>query len=361
MKRFCSLKISFETSARICLQRPGIQIPHIVLDMAAKFQMWPKEVITPDQIFGESQVVSKFLPQSVWKDHIVSDSSIPPNTEFGDSTTHWWKRFQSTGLISPCPPKRVTTTTTSADRLPAKQLPLTGIQPLRHRHHTSGIKRPSPQDLQDDGDNKDKGTAKKTTGKDNAGKATGARETKCHKVSSGTPCEGGDIEMLFSLVSHKYICCDACSDGKRWCQQCVANDQPCIVRKTVNGKKFNACDACGTRRTKCNTLHNLSAIVDSDGQVIHAAGSWNKLTNLKVKDTEGKVKATMGKDKGKSQATDPEQDQEDDQWAFEPNPEPTPASQPKPVSTIYQDLKLLTTLISRMQSLVHPGPKEEHL
>ena len=142
------------------------------------------------------------------------------------------------------------------------------------------------------------------------------------------------------------------------CQQCVANDQPCIVRKTVNGKKFNACDACGTQRTKCNTLHNLSAIVNSDGQVIHAASSWDKLTNLKVKDTEGKMKAMTGKDKGKSQATDPEQDQEDDQWAFEPNPEPTPASQPELVSTIYQDLKLLTTLISRMRSLVHPEPKK---
>ena len=187
---------------RICLQRPGIQLPHIVLDMAAKFQMWPKEVITLDQIFGERQVVSKFLPQSVWKDHIVSNSSIPPNTELSDSTTHWWKRFQSTGLMPPPPPKPATTTTTSADTLPANQLPSTRIQPLRHRHHMSGIKRPSPQDPQDDGDNKDKGTAKKTTSKDNAGEATSARETKRRKVSSGTPCEGGDIEMLFSPVSH---------------------------------------------------------------------------------------------------------------------------------------------------------------
>ena len=177
--------------------------------------MWLKEVITPDQIFGKSQVVSKFLPWSVWKDHIVSNSSIPSNTELGDSTTHWWKRFQSTGLIPPHPPKPATTTTTSADTLPANRLPLTGIQSLRNRHHMSGIKRPSPQDPQDDGDNKDKGTAKKTTGKDNAGEATGARETKHCKVSSGTPCEGGDIEMLFSPVSHTYICCDACSDGKQ--------------------------------------------------------------------------------------------------------------------------------------------------
>ena len=89
-------------------------------------------------------------------------------------------------------------------------------------------------------------------------------------------------------------------------------------------------------------------------------GSWDKWTNLKVKDTEGKAKAMTGKDKGKSQATDPEQDQEDDQWAFEPNPEPTLASQPELVSTIYRDLKLLITLISRTQSLVHLGPKEEH-
>ena len=56
---------------------------------------------------------------------------------------------------------------------------------------------------------------------------------------------------------------------------------------------------------------------------LNTASSWDKLMNLKVKDTTGKVKVTMGKDKGKSQATDPEQNQEDDQWAFEPNPEPT--------------------------------------
>ena len=56
--------------------------------MAAKFQMWPKEKITSDQIFGESDVVNQFLRQAVWKDNLVSDLSIPPNTELSNSITH---------------------------------------------------------------------------------------------------------------------------------------------------------------------------------------------------------------------------------------------------------------------------------
>ena len=87
--------------------------------MAAKFQMWPKEEITSDQIFGESDVVNQFLRQAVWKDNLVSNLSIPPNTELSDSTTRWWKRFQSTGLVSPHPHKPPITTTTPADTLPA--------------------------------------------------------------------------------------------------------------------------------------------------------------------------------------------------------------------------------------------------
>jgi hypothetical protein len=35
--------------------------PCIVLNMAAKFEMCPKEMITLDQIFDENQVVNKFL------------------------------------------------------------------------------------------------------------------------------------------------------------------------------------------------------------------------------------------------------------------------------------------------------------
>jgi hypothetical protein len=72
-------------------------------------------------------------------------------------------------------------------------------------------------------------------------------------------------------------------------------------------------------------------IVNSDGQVIHSASSWDKLSNLKVKDTEGKVKAMTGKTKGKAQATESEQDEEKDQRAFQPNPQPALTIQPEPV------------------------------
>ena len=141
--------------------------------MAAKFQMWPKEEITSNQIFGKSDVVNQFLHQAVWKDNLVSDLSIPPNTELGDSTTHWWKRFQSTGPVPPYPHKPSITTTTSADTLPANRLLSTGIQSVGHRRQLSGIKRPLPQDPQDDVGNK-----VKETGKDTTVKATGTRESK---------------------------------------------------------------------------------------------------------------------------------------------------------------------------------------
>ena len=165
--------------------------------MAAKFQMWPKEEITSDQIFGESDVVNQFLRQAVWKNNLVSNLSIPPNVELSNFTTHWWKRFQSTSLVSPHPHKPPITTTTSTDTLPANRLPSTGIQPVGHRHQPSGIKRPSPQDSQDDVGNKVKETGKGTIGKDTTVKATGTRESKWRKVSSALD----DTKILVSHVN----------------------------------------------------------------------------------------------------------------------------------------------------------------
>jgi hypothetical protein len=200
----------FSDFGKTMFTKSGIQVPRIVLNMAAKFEMWPKEMITLDQIFDENQVVNKFLSQSVWKDHIVSDSSISPNTDLGKSTTHWWKRFQSTSVIPPSTPKPAIMTTTSTDTLPASRLPSTGIQLVGLRCQLSGIKRPSPQYPHDDGDGRDKGTAKITTGKDNAGEATRTRETKQCKVSLSIPPERG--EMVFSPVSHTYIFYHTCSN-----------------------------------------------------------------------------------------------------------------------------------------------------
>jgi hypothetical protein len=82
-----------------------------MLHMVVKCEMWPNEMITLDQIFDENQVVNKFLSQSVWKDYIVSDSSISPNADLSESTTRW-KKFQSTSLIPLSTPKPAITTTT---------------------------------------------------------------------------------------------------------------------------------------------------------------------------------------------------------------------------------------------------------
>ena len=184
--------------------KQSAQIPRVVAEMAAKFQMWPKEEITSDQIFGKSDVINQFLCQAVWKDNLVSNLSIPSNTKLGNSTTHWWKRFQSTGLVPPHPHKPPITTTTSTDTLPANQLPSTGIQPVSHRCQQSGIKKPSPQDPQDDVGNKVKETGKDIIGKDTTIKAISTRESKRQKVSTVV------VDDTKILVSHVNIL--HCSD-----------------------------------------------------------------------------------------------------------------------------------------------------
>ena len=92
----------------------------------------------------------------------------------------------------------------------------------------------------------------------------------------------------------------ALSDAKQRCQQCAVKGEPCIIHMAKGGKRFWACDGYASRRVRCNALHELSAIVDSGRQVIHAASSWENLTNLKVNDTEANIKATTtANDKGK--------------------------------------------------------------
>ena len=146
-------------------------------EMATKFQMWPKGAITSQQIYSENDMVDRFLLQAVWKDNIVSDSSIPANTELSDSTTHWWKRFPSPNLIPPCPANPVATTTTHANTLAENDIPTVKVQPLGHRCQASGVKRPSPQDPHNAG-NKDQGLVKETKGRDNTVKGGSVRETK---------------------------------------------------------------------------------------------------------------------------------------------------------------------------------------
>ena len=91
-------------------------------------------------------------------------------------------------------------------------------------------------------------------------------------------------------------------------------------------KRFQACDGCIGWRVRCNALHELSAIVDSSRQVIHAASSWGNLTTLKVKDTEANIMATTTvNDKGTGQASEPEEEEDKDHWAYEPIHQSTPA------------------------------------
>jgi hypothetical protein len=91
--------------------------PRIVLEMVVKFEMWPTEEITLDRIIGNNDVVTKFLPQSVWKDRIISNARIPL-TDLSNSATHWWQRFSA---IPPHPDVMGihTTTTTTTTTLQA--------------------------------------------------------------------------------------------------------------------------------------------------------------------------------------------------------------------------------------------------
>ena len=184
---FFLLKVSFQTSVRQWF-RESVHIPCIVAKMVMKFQMWPKEQITSNQIYSENNVVDHFLLQAVWKDNIVSDLSIIANTELGDSATHWWKRFPSPNLVLPCHGNPVTTTT-SANTLPKNDLPLVDIH-LCHRCQASGTKRPS-----NDG-NRDQGLVKTAAGQDTAVKEAGMREMKQCQVASGMTPES-NVEMFF--------------------------------------------------------------------------------------------------------------------------------------------------------------------
>ena len=151
------------------------------------------EQITSNQIYSENNVVDHFPLQAVWKDNIVSNSSIPANTELGDSATHWWRGFPLPNLVLPRHANPVTTTT-SADTLLKNDPPLVDVH-LRHRRQASGTKRPL-----NDG-NKDQGSAKTATGQDTAVKEAGMREMKRCKVASGTTPES-NVEMFFTPVSH---------------------------------------------------------------------------------------------------------------------------------------------------------------
>ena len=151
------------------------------------------EQITSNRIYSENNMVDWFLLQAVWKDNIISNSSIPANTELSDSTTHWWKRFPSPNLVPPRHANPVTTTT-SADTLPKNHPPSVDVH-LHHRRQVSGTKR-----ALNDG-NKDQGLAKTATGQDTTIKEAGMWEMKQRKVASGMTPES-NVEMFFSPVSH---------------------------------------------------------------------------------------------------------------------------------------------------------------
>ena len=244
---------------------------------------------------------------------------------FGNSATYWWKRFPSPNLVPPCCANPVTTTT-SAGTLPKNNPPSVDVH-LCHRHQVRGTKIPS-----NDG-NEDQGSAKTATGQDTAVKEAGMWEMKQHKVAFGATPES-NVEMFFkpSKSLDKYY--TALSNAKQWCHQCAAKGEPCIIYMAKGGKRFQACDGCAGRWVRCNALHELLEIVNSGGQVIHAASSWGNLTNLKINNTEANIKATMtANDKGKGWASEPEEEENEDHWTYEPIYQSTLAIQVKLVST----------------------------
>jgi hypothetical protein len=232
------------------------------------------------------------------------------------------------------------------------QLLSTGIQPVGHRRQPSGVKRPSAQDHQDDRDHKVKETVKDSMRKDATVEATGMKERKRRKVSTTAlddpkilvshmnihfhsdtharqPCN-----LFFSPVGSIDIRYNWCTDVEQPCSHCAAAKQLCAVRMTTDGRKIKPCGSCGIQKTGCDAFQELFAVVDGNGNVIHSRGSWGNLASqhkardvgerVEAKAKVGKV-ATMAKYKGKDRASEPEQ--EEGQWASEPNPGLTPAMQ----------------------------------
>jgi hypothetical protein len=91
-----------------------MRIPRIVMELAAKFHIKSKEEITVDEVLSKNESVDQFLDMSRRKEQIIDKSSIPADIALGESSTHWWTRFNSTTTSIPSTPSAVPASASAA-------------------------------------------------------------------------------------------------------------------------------------------------------------------------------------------------------------------------------------------------------
>jgi hypothetical protein len=71
------------------------------MELVAKFHIKSKEEITVDEVLGKNKSVDQFLNMSQRKEQMIDKLSIPADITLGESSTHWWTRFNSTTTSIP--------------------------------------------------------------------------------------------------------------------------------------------------------------------------------------------------------------------------------------------------------------------
>jgi hypothetical protein len=96
------LLISQKEHAKECFKcSRDIRIPRVVMELAAKLQLNSKEKFSVDELVTRNPIVNKFILVSRWKDQIVDNPSIPSDSNLGELSTHWWRRFNDTTTTIP--------------------------------------------------------------------------------------------------------------------------------------------------------------------------------------------------------------------------------------------------------------------
>jgi hypothetical protein len=130
-----------QEKAHKCFSKGSVQnvnIPRIVLKLAAKFQLKSEAEISLEELLADNPVVDTFIQKCVWRESIVEDTAIPRSTDLLDVSTHWWTTFDPVVAVpSDLRRANVTEATLAAGDV-------TGAH--RHMRQVSGIKRPPPDD-----------------------------------------------------------------------------------------------------------------------------------------------------------------------------------------------------------------------
>ena len=76
-------------------------IPRVVMEHAMKFHLKSKDEITVDEVLSKNNIVNQFLDMSSRKKQMIDKSTIPVDIALGESSTHWWTRFNAAAMPIP--------------------------------------------------------------------------------------------------------------------------------------------------------------------------------------------------------------------------------------------------------------------